>query len=207
MPAISSLENLDLSNLFSGPLIAAVDASIQAQTEVVDLLLETAYDERGNLVTVSFQYQAPTIQNEENQRVTKRIDIPLVLFLSLPNLQVDRIEQSFSAEITQVDDVEHSPAPERIATPRRLQVKPASKSTAYNRRVESAFDLEVNMVAEVRNETIGEEVIERVANTAIEEQTEDTQESRDQKQRPERISVEDILRQRTEQLDNRDNNE
>lgn len=167
MRAIKDLENLPLSNLFSGPLVAAIDASIQSQTEKVNLLLRTGFDENGDLVTVGFSYETSEINPDtgRERRVAKRIELPLLLFLSLPNLQINQIEQEFSAELTEVEKSERTTS--LGAAPFRLHVTPSSKSTTLDRKTKSTYDLDVRMVAELENESTGMEILERAANTAL----------------------------------------
>jgi hypothetical protein len=175
---ITDLENLPLSHLFSGPLIAAIDASVRSQSETATLLLETGFDEHGDLVTVGFTYTTTELDPEtgESGRVAKRIEVPLLLFLTLPNLQVTRIEEAFSAKITEVEEVdeEQSGAPQtRLGTPLRLKVRPSSQSTAVDRTTKSTYDLDITMVAERQNESRGMELLERAANNATFERVDD----------------------------------
>jgi len=161
---IDELENLPLSQLFSGPLVAAIDASIQSQSETVALLLETGFDENGDPVTVAFSYTTTEVDPETGgeRRVAKQLEIPLVLFLTLPNLQISRIEETFSAEITAVEETEGSTSG-RAGSVFRLNAKPASKKTTFSRKTESSYDLDVTMVAELQNESTGMELLERAA--------------------------------------------
>lgn len=168
MPAIRDLENLPLSDLFSGPLIAAIDASVQSQSETATLLLETGFDADGDLVTVGFRYTTSEIDPEtgEQRRVAKQIEVPLLLFLTVPNLQVSRIEEEFSARITEVEDTDRPASSTRLAMPRRLSVRPATQSRSYDRTTKSSFDLDIRMIAERENESVGMELVERAANNA-----------------------------------------
>lgn len=168
MPAIDDLRNLPLSHLFSGPLVAAIDASIQSQTETVNLLLEAGFDADGDLVTVAFDYTTTEIDPDTGgeRRVDKRIELPLVLFLSPPNLQISEIEEEFSARITEVEEADRSTSLGRVAPPLRLNVAPASRSTSRDRTTRSTFDLNVRMVAELQNESTGMETLARAANNA-----------------------------------------
>ncbi|MFC3958627.1 DUF2589 domain-containing protein [Halovivax cerinus] len=169
------LQNLPLSALFSGPLIAAIDASVEAQTETVELLREHGYDEAGNLVTVTFGYT--TTESDPaggTRRVAREIEIPLLLFLSLPNLVIHEIEEEFSAKITKVQSTEAEsdsvePASRHRLTPirpPRLRVTPSDQETTLDRKTRSTYDLTVRMVAELRNESAGMDRLERVAATA-----------------------------------------
>lgn len=180
MPAIDDLENLPLSSLFSGPLIAAIDASVQSQSETVDLLLETGFDDEGNLVTVAFRYTTSEIDPEtgSERRVTKQIEVPLLLFLTLPNLQVSEIEEEFSAEITQVEEREGSGSGGRLGSPLRLNVRPAGQSRTLDRKTTSTYDLDVRMVAELQNQSTGMEILERAANNATFERVAEQREER-----------------------------
>lgn len=180
MPAIDDLENLPLSSLFSGPLIAAIDASVQSQSETVDLLLETGFDDNGDLVTVAFRYTTSEIDPEtgSERRVSKQIEVPLLLFLSLPNLQVSEIEEEFSAEITQVEESEGSGSGGRLGSPFRLNVRPAGQSRTLDRKTSSTYDLEVRMVAELQNQSTGMEILERAANNATFERVAEQREER-----------------------------
>lgn len=168
MPAIDDLENLPLSHLFSGPLIAAIDASVQSQSEKVQLLLETGFDENGDPITVAFSYTTTEIDPDTGEagRVTKEIQVPLLLFLSLPNLQVSQITEEFSAEITEVEDADRSAPTTRVASPLRLKVRPSSQTTTFGRKTKSTYDLDIRMVAELENESTGMEIMERAANNA-----------------------------------------
>lgn len=183
MPAIQDLENLPLSHLFSGPLIAAIDASVQSQTETVNLLLEAGFDDAGDLVTVAFNYATSELDPEtgEQRRVAKQIEVPLLLFLTLPNLQVTRIEEQFSAKITEIeeaDEPEGGGTRSRVAKPLRLHVRPSSQSTTVDRTTKSQYDLDVTMVAERQNESAGMDLLERAANTATFERVDDARTER-----------------------------
>ncbi|AGB16597.1 Protein of unknown function (DUF2589) [Halovivax ruber XH-70] len=165
------LQNLPLSSLFSGPLIAAIDASVEAQTESVALLREYGYDEDGQLVTVTFGYT--TIESDPaggTRRVAREIEIPLLLFLSLPNLVIHQIEEEFSAKITEVETVENEPAAASPAMvpyrPPRLRVTPSDRETTMDRKTRSTYDLNVRMVAELQNQSAGMDVLDRVTQTA-----------------------------------------
>jgi hypothetical protein len=172
---VEKLGNLPLSQLFSGPLVAAIDASVQSQRESISLLMETGFDEDGTLVTVTFEYPMPDTDPDtgEARRTTRRVEIPLLLFLTLPNLQISRIEEEFSARITGVEERTTEGATEATSrltgstvAPFRLRVKPASRSTDVSRTVRSQFDLNVRMVAELRNESAGMDLLERAVSNA-----------------------------------------
>jgi hypothetical protein len=201
VPAIDDLENLPLSHLFSGPLIAAVDATIQTQSESMNLLLETGFDENGDLVTVAFNYTTEEIDPEtgEERRVSKEIELPLLLFLTLPNLQVNRIEEEFSAEITQVEEAERTSA-SRFTSPLRLNVTPASQSTTFDRKTKSTFDLDIRMVAELQNESTGMEILERaVSNATVERRDEKRTDRIERGRSTARISPERLRERESEQ--------
>lgn len=183
MPAIQDLENLPLSHLFSGPLIAAIDASVQSQTETTNLLLETGFDENGDLVTVAFSYATTELDPDtgESRRVAKQLEVPLLLFLTLPNLQVTRLEEEFSAKITEVEETDEPAGGgtrPRVAAPLRLNVRPASQSTAVDRTTKSTYDLDITMIAERQNESTGAELVERAANNATFERVDDARTER-----------------------------
>jgi len=175
VPAIEDLENLPLSSLFSGALIAAIDASVQSQSETGDLLLETGVDDDGTLVTVAFGYTTSEIDPEtgSERRVTKQIEVPLLLFLSLPNLQVSEIEEEFSAEITQVEESEGSTSAGRLGYPLLLNVRPSGQSRTLDRTTSSTYDLDIRMVAELENQSTGMEIMERAANNATVERVDE----------------------------------
>ena len=173
--AIKDLENLPLSHLFSGPLIAAIDASIQAQSEKVDLLLDAGFDENGDLITVSFGYTTSEIDAETGVEgpVAKEIRVPLLMFLSLPNLVVSQIEEEFSVRIEEVEKTDGSTSPARVSSPLRLRVKPSGKAKTFNRETESTYDLNIRMLAELENKTSGMETLERAVSGAILEEVQE----------------------------------
>lgn len=195
MSSIDGLENLPLSHLFSGPLIAAIDASVQSQTETVQLLLETGFDENGDLVTVAFNYTTSEIDPDtgRERRVSKEIEVPLLLFLTIPNLQVSQITEEFSAEITEIEDVDRSEPTSRIASPLRLKVRPSSQTTTFDRKTKSTYNLDIRMVAELENESTGMEIMERAANNATVERMDEKRTERSVERRhkptvtPERV--------------------
>lgn len=200
MTGIDDLENLPLSVLFSGPLVAAIDASIQSQSEKVEMLLETGFDADGDLITVTFGYTTTEIDPDtgRERRVGKELDVPLLLFLSVPNLQVSKIEEEFSAQITEVEETDRSTKLGRVAAPRRLNVTPAGQSTTFDRKTKSQFDMDVRMVAELETESTGMEMLERAANNAIFEQVDEKRTERLEKRRaessitPERVHKPDL---------------
>jgi len=172
--AIDDLRNLPLSSLFAGPLVAAIDASLQAQTEQVELLLDAGYAD-GELVTVSFGYTTSEVDPETGRvgRVAKSLEVPLLLFLTIPNLLVSEIEETFSAKLTEVESAPTQRVLGRPLQPLRLRVAPAGRSVTRNRTTRSNFDLEIRMVARLDQESAGMDVLERAANTAIAERVTD----------------------------------
>lgn len=174
MSAIDDLRNLPLSSLFSGPLVAAIDASLQAQSEQIDLLLEAGYDD-GELVTVSFSYTTTELDPDTGRsgRVAKELEVPLLLFLTLPNLVITEIEEEFSAKLTEVEETSRENDGSQRLRPLRLKVAPAGQSTTLDRTTRSQFDLDVRMVAELDQQSIGMEMLERAANNAITERVDD----------------------------------
>ena len=175
MTGIDQLENLPLSQLFAGPMVAAIDATIQSQTETVDLLLEAGNNDDGSLRTIEFTYTSPERdpKTDEYRPITKELQIPLLLFLTPPNLQITLIEEEFSARITDIEETETSSTPDRITSPARFGVKTASRSLERSRERRSSFDLDVHMVAEITNESTGTELLERAANNQTVERTDD----------------------------------
>ena len=195
MTGLDDLENLPLSVLFSGPLVAAIDASIQSQSEKVEMLLETGFDSDGDLVTVTFGYTTTDVDPEtgRERRVSKELDVPLLLFLSVPNLQVSKIEEEFSARITETEETDRSTKLGRVSAPRRLNVRPAGQSTTLDRTTKSQFDMNIRMVAELENGSTGMEMLERAANNAVFERVDEKRTERLEKRRrassitPERV--------------------
>lgn len=177
MSPTDTLADLPLSTLFSAPLIAAIDASAQAQSETVDLLREVGFEPDGTPATVSFEYATTDVDpatGERRQR-PKTLDVPLLLFLSLPELVVHEVEQTFSARIVDVEDVERETdgddAGGRVKSPslrpRRLYVAPAGRSETFARRTKTTFDLDITMRAEVENRSTGMDLLERSLMTTV----------------------------------------
>lgn len=172
MSSIATLENLPLSTLLSAPLVAAVDASLQAQSSKLTLLLSTGFDDEGDLIMVSFDYPTTDIDPETGEagRVVKQVEVPLLAFLSLPDLIVDKIEQSFSAQITSIQETEQEDVRRVpfLETPYRLNASPSARSTPFLRQTE-AFDLDIRMEAAVLPESTGLDILERATNSAVQE--------------------------------------
>lgn len=175
MTGIDRLENLPLSELFSGPLMAAIDASVQAQQGTVDLLLDAGYDDEGNLLTIGFTYQSPEEDPEtgEYEPATRTLEIPLLLFLSPPNLQIDEIEQEFSARITTVEERSGERPSGGLAAPFRLGVRPVTQSTSFDRRNRSEFDVDVRMRARLDTGSTGMDLLERAVSNSTEDRRPD----------------------------------
>lgn len=177
MNGTDTLADLPLSSLFSGPLVAAVEASIQAQTESLALVREVGFDDEGELRTVSFEYRTTEVDPEtgEQRQASRQLTVPLVLFLSVPELVVHEIEQEFSARIVDTETKEREEDSDESGgsgglpafSPSRLRVSPASEETSFSRRTKSKFDLDVRMVAEIDTQSTGMEMLERTANGAI----------------------------------------
>ena len=178
MQATETLSDLPLASLFSAPLVAAIEANVQAQRESLRLLREIGFED-GSLRTVSFSYTTTGIDGEtgEESRIRKELEIPIVLFLSFPELVVHEIEQTFSARITgeRTEESEEDGnggggsggvAP-FLPSPTQLQVAPSSESTTFSERTKSKYDLDIRMVAEVDTQTTGMETLERAANSAV----------------------------------------
>lgn len=177
MTGIDRLENLPLSELFSGPLMAAIDASVKAQRSTVNLLLDTAYDEEGNLKTVVFTYQSQRENPEtgEYESTTRELEIPLVLFLSPPSLQIDEIEQEFSARITSVEERSGETSPGGLTPPFTLGVRPATQSTSFDRRRRSEFDVDVRMRARIDTESAGMDLLDRAVSNSTSDRPPDAE--------------------------------
>lgn len=181
MNGTDTLTDLPLSSLFSGPLVAAVEASIQAQTESLALVREVGFDDEGELRTVSFEYLTTEVDPEtgEQRQASRELTVPLVLFLSVPELVVHEIEQEFSARIVDTESREGEEDSDDdggsgglpTLSPSRLRVSPASEETTFSRRTKAKFDLDVRMVAEIENQSTGMEMLERTANGAIREES------------------------------------
>lgn len=179
--SVNDLENLPLSHLFAGPLLAAIDASIQLQEETVGLLREEGFTDEGDLETVTFEYTTEEFDEEagRQQPMVKQLEIPLLLFLTLPNLQITTIEEEFSAKITQIEDDgderRDRALPGHVSPflqPRRLNVAPAKERTTFDRQTKANYDVDVRMTAELENETRGMDLLERAASTAVQERIE-----------------------------------
>jgi len=180
-----TLADLPLSTLFSAPLIAAIDASAQAQQETVDLLRDVGFEPDGTPATVSFEYATTEYDSNTGEAVQRRktLSVPILLFLSLPELVVHEVEQTFSAKIVDVESSEgerpsKGAKSERLAKagkatrsssllPRRLKVAPATSSESFARRSRSAFDLDITMRAEVENKSTGVDLLERTLATTV----------------------------------------
>jgi hypothetical protein len=174
---ISSLSSLPLSTLMAAPIVASMEASLQAQTSKVDLILSVGFDEAGNLVTIPFDYPTNEVDpgTGEVRRVVKRLDIPLLMFMSFPELVVHEIEETFSARITEVEDVGERDS-EQVAgfvEPVRLNVAPTQQSSPSARQSQGAFDLEIRMRAEIASESTGIEMLQRAAGSAVSERIEE----------------------------------
>jgi len=178
--ATETLSDLPLASLFSAPLVAAVEANAQAQTESLRLLREIGFED-GSLKTVSFRYTTTGIDDDTGaeSRLRKEIEIPLVLFLSFPEIVVHEVEQEFSARITGKRTEEGEDGDEGggggnlpggtpfLTLPTHLQVAPSSESTTFSERTKSKYDIDVRMRAEIDTQTTGMEVLERAANSAV----------------------------------------
>jgi hypothetical protein len=180
-----TLAELPLSTLFSAPLIAAIDASAQAQQETVDLLREVGFERDGTLSTVSFEYATTEVDSTTGEASERRktLSVPVLLFLSLPELVVHEVEQTFSAKIVDVESsdgerpVSEGKSDRRVTkgeatrssslAPRRLTVAPATQSESFARRSRSAFDLDITMRAEVENKSTGVDLLERTLATTV----------------------------------------
>ena len=185
MSPTDTLADLPLSTLFSAPLIAAIDASAQAQQETVDLLREIGFEPDGTLSTVSFEYATTEFDSTTGETVQRRktLSVPVLLFLSLPELVVHEVEQTFSAKIVDVESsegerpVSEGKSERRVKggkttrssslAPRRLTVAPATRSESFARRSRSSFDLDVTMRAEVENKSTGVDLLERTLATTV----------------------------------------
>ena len=175
MSTTDTLADLPLSALFSAPLVAAIDASAHAQRETIDLIREIGFGPDGKPETVAFEYATTEIDpnsGEERPR-PKTLEVPILLFLSLPELVVHEVEQTFSAKIIGVEsggDESGAGRTERTApslVPRRLVVAPAERSETFSRRTRTAFDLDVTMRAEIENKSTGLDLLERSLTTTV----------------------------------------
>lgn len=181
MNGTDTLADLPLSSLFSGPLVAAVEASIQAQTESLALVREIGFDDEGDLRTVSFEYRTTEVDPEtgEQRQASRQLTVPLVLFLSVPELVVREIEQEFSARIVDTESREREEDSDESGgsaglpalSPSRLRVSPASEETTFSRKTKAKFDLDIRMVAEIDSQSTGMEMLERTANGAIRDES------------------------------------
>ena len=176
MSSTDTLADLPLSTLFSAPLIAAIDASAQAQQESVDLIREVGFESDGTPASVSFEYATTEFDSATGEAVQRRktLSVPILLFLSLPELVIHEVEQTFSAKIVDIESSEgerpvseDEPTRSSSLTPRRLKVAPATGSESFSRRSRSAFDFDVTMRAEVENTSTGVDLLERTLTTTV----------------------------------------
>lgn len=176
MTTTDTLADLPLSSLFSAPLIAAIDASAQAQQATVDLVREVGFESDGSPATISFEYATSEIDSAtgEERRRQKTLSVPVLLFLSLPELVVHEIEQTFSAKIVDVDSAtgerpsdRHDPKRSPSLYPYRLTVAPATQSETFARRTRTTFDLDITMRAEIENTSTGLDLLERTLTTTV----------------------------------------
>jgi hypothetical protein len=169
------LKSLPLHDLLSAPLTAAMEAEQQASLGVVSFIRDIGFaaeeDRTPAVRMVEFPY-AREGRDADGKRVTfdTRLRIPLLAMISLPRLEVDRLNVNLLVGLQSVRITEVSP---RLGISRDLQerypflrghsslrVAPSSRSTVRGTmQTTRPYDLEITLAASSEEPTDG---IERI---------------------------------------------
>lgn len=183
------LRSLPFHDLLSAPLTAAIEAQQQASLGLVGFLHDVGFDDgegeerRPGVRMVDFVYRREALTAEgKRTQVDTRLRIPLLSMISLPNLEIDRLDVSVlvSFQSAKAQDV----SPRLRITPQlqkrypflrghsRLKVSPTSRKTLKGEpQPTRPYELEIRLTATSAEPTDGVDRLLTALTGAMSEET------------------------------------
>ena len=94
------MENIPISDIISGPLIATSDAQKQLTSTTLDFIQSVGLDEDNKVKTIEFSYEL----NDGDLINTMTVTVPLLSILKTPNLSIKSTEINFNIEINEQEN-------------------------------------------------------------------------------------------------------
>ena len=91
------MENIPISDIISGPLVATSDAQTQLTNTTLDFIKSVGLDENNSIKTIAFTYEL----NDGSTPITMTVTVPLLSILKTPNLSIKSTEINFNIEINE----------------------------------------------------------------------------------------------------------
>lgn len=91
------MENIPISDIISGPLVATADAQRQLTNTTLDFIQSVGLDESNSIKTIAFTYEL----NDGSTSTTMTVTVPLLTILKTPNLSIKSTEINFNIEINE----------------------------------------------------------------------------------------------------------
>ena len=91
------MENIPISDIISGPLIATANAQMQLTNTTLDFIQSVGLDESNSIKTIAFTYDL----NDGSTTTTMTVTVPLLSILKTPNLSIKSTEIDFNIEINE----------------------------------------------------------------------------------------------------------
>jgi len=190
MAEIRGIQAMKLYELLSAPMIAMVQADVQAARATVDFIEAVGFVPStspppgedtlvGRLRMAEFRYQ----KLDENGNITDfTVSVPLLSLVPIPAIQIKQGKIALSAKITDVVPEKVTGVRSLSAVPgvagraawvasRRLDIlaKPVASSGAKGQETRGSFDLEIEITLGQADMTIGMEKIFQLMDQAIHE--------------------------------------
>ncbi len=96
MSITDDLKGLDIAQLISAPLIGAANAQVSLATVTANFIQNVGINQDGDIRTVEFKYED---RDETGAVVKKKVDVPLLSVVNVPNLSVKSVDVAFSMEV------------------------------------------------------------------------------------------------------------
>lgn len=102
MAVTEQFAGLDMEQLISAPLAAAVEAGIRLADETAQFIKTVGVDEQGRVRNTEFRYMQHTV-DEAGEAVSQemKVDVPLLAIVPVPNLHIDEVNLLFDIEVKQ----------------------------------------------------------------------------------------------------------
>ncbi len=183
MAEIRGIQAINLFELLSAPLVAMVQADVQAARTTVDFIESVGFlpeqgpsaegaGKLGRLRMAEFRYQ----KVDENGQVSDfTVSVPLLSLVPIPSIQIKQAKVGLTAKITDIvpekAGATRAVSSSTVLAARRLDIlaKPVSASGAKGQETRGSFDLEVEITLGQADVTVGMEKIFQLLDQAVAE--------------------------------------
>jgi len=97
------IRGIDISELISAPLIAALNANYKMQNATADFIKNNCFEinDSGNLnaIMLKFGYEYPILKDGKIEKVESSIHTPLLSIINVPNLMIKKVSVNFNMEV------------------------------------------------------------------------------------------------------------